>query len=129
MEQRQVTDVQTLILNLAQKIEREFRPEVFKSKQLQTPQVKSYSPPASDGNSSMKGNLFHKRQKEVNKVPSTRSEAKMRCFNCNGPHSLRECSKPLNQAVVDANKAALAEARLKSSHGVKKTVANINAAP
>jgi hypothetical protein len=33
------------------------------------------------------------------------------CWNCEGPHHLKECPKPLNQALFDANKAKWQAAR------------------
>lgn len=39
----------------------------------------------------------------------------MRCYNCNGAHTLRDCTEPFNQSVIQANKLAHEEAKARRS--------------
>ncbi|MBS0647573.1 MAG: DDE-type integrase/transposase/recombinase, partial [Verrucomicrobia bacterium] len=128
---KEVEDLQSLILEVAQKIEREYRPNAvvtsLAKSQGQTQNHTTHYREEKSNKTNYYGTKIKQEESkkrenvEIKSTTTTHAEKRsrlqskagkaMKCFNCNGPHSLKECHKAYNQAVIEANKAAFEQSK------------------
>jgi hypothetical protein len=115
---RRADDLQTLILELARKLEQEYRPR----------EQPDRSSPGGAGQKKGTTNMQPARpfsQNPDKTKPSERSPSSaataaagnqvggIRCFNCQGPHLVKDCTKRRNESVISANAATYEESKKK----------------
>lgn len=113
---RSADDLQTLILELARKLEQEYHSRephqmtrsgsggtagLNRAKRIAEHRQQERQPQQQSAERSGRQG-----QDKAKSVDRSATEAQVRCFNCQGPHLLKDCTKRRNEAVISANAAA-----------------------